>query len=217
MKTYIGLIHKDPKSDFGVSFPDLPGCVSAGRTLDEAYRMAEEALALHIEGMADEGLAVPEPSSLEQIMADPVNRDGVAVVVPAPAVVRTVRVNITLSDQLLAQIDREADARGITRSGFLAEAARAALVRPEDLEQAMLKIFGNAIATDAADYATESAIFSAKTLVDATRGTTIFKHSEFPVNVKNTYVPTFEPGHLFIERRLPPPPVPTKPKSARRK
>ena len=48
---YIAYLHKDSKSDFGVSFPDFPGCVSAGKTLEEARRMAEEALALHIEGL----------------------------------------------------------------------------------------------------------------------------------------------------------------------
>jgi len=41
---YIAIIHKDPDSDFGVSFPDFPGCITAGRTLDEAKEMAREAL-----------------------------------------------------------------------------------------------------------------------------------------------------------------------------
>ena len=50
MTSYIALIHKEPRSDFGVSFPDFPGCVTAGRTLDEARKMAEEALALHVDG-----------------------------------------------------------------------------------------------------------------------------------------------------------------------
>ena len=45
---YIAYLHKDRKSDFGVSFPDFPGCVTAGNTLDEARRLAPEALALHI-------------------------------------------------------------------------------------------------------------------------------------------------------------------------
>ena len=58
---YIAYLHKDRKSDFGVSFPDFPGCVTAGRTLDEARRMAAEALALHIRGMLDDGGAL-EPS-----------------------------------------------------------------------------------------------------------------------------------------------------------
>ena len=71
MRQYIALIHKDADSDFGVSFPDLPGCVTAGATLDEARDMAEEALALHIEGLEQDGEAIPEPSSLEAVMPTP--------------------------------------------------------------------------------------------------------------------------------------------------
>jgi predicted RNase H-like HicB family nuclease len=70
MRYYIALIHKDPNSDYGVSFPDFPGCVTAGATLDEARKMGEEALALHIEGMVEDGDAIPEQSSLERIMGD---------------------------------------------------------------------------------------------------------------------------------------------------
>ena len=81
MRQYIALIHKDADSDFGVSFPDFPGCVTAGATLDEARDMAEEALAFHIEGLEQDGEAVPESSSLETLMADPDNRDGVAILV----------------------------------------------------------------------------------------------------------------------------------------
>ncbi|SDR33207.1 Predicted nuclease of the RNAse H fold, HicB family [Rhizobiales bacterium GAS191] len=65
MRHYIALIHKDPKSDFGVSFPDFPGCVSAGSTLEEAAAMAAEALAGHIGLMAEEGLEIPDPTPLD--------------------------------------------------------------------------------------------------------------------------------------------------------
>ena len=84
MRPYIALIHKDATSDYGVSFPDLPGCVSAGVTLDEARAAAVEALALHLEGRADDGEAIPVASSLEDIMADATYRDGVAILVHAP-------------------------------------------------------------------------------------------------------------------------------------
>jgi predicted RNase H-like HicB family nuclease len=66
---YIALVHKDPDSDFGVSFPDFPGLVTAGRTLEEAKAMAEEALALHIAGMEEDGEDIPEPLSLDELMA----------------------------------------------------------------------------------------------------------------------------------------------------
>lgn len=68
MRYYIGLIHKDGDSDFGVSFPDLPGVITAGKSLDEARAMAEEALAFHIEGLVADGEAIPEPSSLEDVI-----------------------------------------------------------------------------------------------------------------------------------------------------
>jgi predicted RNase H-like HicB family nuclease len=125
MRHYIALIHKDGGSDYGVSFPDLPGCVTAGTTLDEARSFAEEALALHLAGMGEDGDAVPEPSSLEAIMSDPENRDGVAVLVPlkGPAP-RAVRVNITLPEDVLAKIDAYAERAGMNRSGFLAYAAK---------------------------------------------------------------------------------------------
>ena len=56
---YIAYLHKERRSDFGVSFPDFPGCITAGKTLDEARRMAAEALAIHIAGMAEDGDAIP--------------------------------------------------------------------------------------------------------------------------------------------------------------
>ncbi|BAT60892.1 ribbon-helix-helix protein, copG family [Variibacter gotjawalensis] len=129
MRDYIALIHKDQDSDYGVSFPDLPGCISAGKTLDEAQTMAAEALAFHLEGLALDGEPVPEPSSLQTIMSDRANRDGVAVLVAAPQPSgRSVRVNVTLPDDLLDAIDRHAEKNGFTRSGFLAQAAKKALV-----------------------------------------------------------------------------------------
>ena len=73
MATYTALLHKDKTSDFGVSFPDLPGCITAGRTLEEARRMAVEALALHAEGLLEDGDTVPAPSRLDDVMADPEN------------------------------------------------------------------------------------------------------------------------------------------------
>lgn len=127
MAEYIALIHKDADSDFGVSFPDFPGCITAGATLDEARAMAEEALTFHVEGMLEDGEAIPEPSSLTDIMAIPYNRDGVAVLVALKAEPKTVRVNITLPDDTLREIDRYASEHGFTRSGLLAAAARKAI------------------------------------------------------------------------------------------
>ena len=84
MRSYIALIHKDADSDYGVSFPDLPGCISAGSNLDEARVMATEALSFHLEGMIEDGEPIPASSPLETVMANRQNRDAVAVLVDLP-------------------------------------------------------------------------------------------------------------------------------------
>jgi predicted RNase H-like HicB family nuclease len=128
MRQYIALIHKDPDSDYGVSFPDLPGCVTAGLDLDDARSMAEEALALHLAGMAEDEEPIPEPSSLEAVMADRENRDAVAILVKAPpATAKAVRVNMTIPEDELEQIDKFSAEHGYTRSGFLLHAAKKAI------------------------------------------------------------------------------------------
>ena len=123
MTAYIAIIHKDPTSDYGVSFPDFPGCISAGETLDEARLMALEALSGHISVMEEYGETIPEPSTLETVMKDPDFSDGVAVLIDVPRTVRSVRVNITAPEDVLNEIDRFAEAHGYTRSGFLIQAA----------------------------------------------------------------------------------------------
>ena len=128
MKQYIGLIHKQADSDFGVSFPDFPGVVTAGKTLDDARAMAEEALAFHIEGLVADGEAIPEASGLEGVMAHLENRDGVAILVAVKTDARkAVRVNVTFPEDVLEQIDRYAEAHGLSRSGFLTQAAKRAM------------------------------------------------------------------------------------------
>ena len=123
MVAYIGVIHKEAKSDFGVSFPDFPGCITAGSTLEEAMDMAREALALHIEGMQEDKQTIPEPSTLKQLKTFVAHQNGVAVVVDAPIKSKMVRVNVMLDENLLHRID----AKTSNRSAFLAEAARESL------------------------------------------------------------------------------------------
>ena len=81
MADYVALLSKDPDSDYGVDFPDFPGCVTAGETPEEARELAVEALCLHIEGMIQDGERIPSPSSVEEIRADPANSDAVDVFV----------------------------------------------------------------------------------------------------------------------------------------
>jgi predicted RNase H-like HicB family nuclease len=125
MTEYIALIHKDQHSSFGASFPDLPGCISAADSLEELRPMIEESLSLHIEGLLEDGDALPEPSTLDAIVKSKDYADAVAVmVVKSPETPdATVRVNITLPEKTLAQIDRKAAQKGMSRSSFLVKAA----------------------------------------------------------------------------------------------
>jgi predicted DNA binding CopG/RHH family protein len=103
----------------------LPGCISVAKTLEKLRPMIEESLGLHIEGMVEDGEALPEPSSLDKIVKSKDYADAVAVmVVKAPASSgATVRVNITLPEKTLATIDKKAAEKGMSRSSFLVKAA----------------------------------------------------------------------------------------------
>jgi predicted RNase H-like HicB family nuclease len=76
MPSYIALIRKEPGSDYGVEFPDFPGCITAGVDLDDARRMAAEALALHIQGMLEDGETLPAPSQLRTGQDEPHQPNG---------------------------------------------------------------------------------------------------------------------------------------------
>ncbi|MCA9470996.1 MAG: type II toxin-antitoxin system HicB family antitoxin [Nitrospirales bacterium] len=116
---YVAIIHKDEGSHYGVSFPDFPGCVIAGGTVDDAKNMAAEALALHVEGLQEDGIAIPRPSSLEVIMKSPDFANGVAFLVSLQQPDRTVRVNLTMTERELPAIDAAAAAQGMKRSTYL--------------------------------------------------------------------------------------------------
>ena len=121
---YIAYLHKDSKSDFGVSFPDFPGCVTAGKSLDEASRKAPEALAFHIAGMIEDGEKIPKPSKMDDLVRDPDRRDAVAFLVTADFhKSKTVRVNVTARENQIEQIDRLARQAGMTRSAYIVQSA----------------------------------------------------------------------------------------------
>jgi predicted RNase H-like HicB family nuclease len=130
MHYYIAVVHKDEDSAFGVHFPDLPGCFSAADTLDEVVPKATEALALYAEDAA-----LPEPRSLDALRKDKAVAahlaDG-AMLVAVPHIendARVERANITMEAGLLRAVDAAAKARNLTRSAFLAQAARREIER----------------------------------------------------------------------------------------
>ena len=126
---YASFIHRDEGSGYGISFPDFPGCVSVGDTVDDAIRNGCDALAFHVEGLCEDGDAVPSPRSIEAIKADPELaewRRGADIVLVPLLLDRgsSRRVNISIDRGLLEAIDDEARQRRMTRSAFLASAAR---------------------------------------------------------------------------------------------
>jgi predicted RNase H-like HicB family nuclease len=111
--------------DFSVYFPDVPGCTSAGRTVEHAMLNAENALEAYLLALAGRIDHLPTATPIAQL-ADKVGEGVVGVFLArAEAPGRAVRINITIDEGLLAQIDRVAS----NRSGFLADAAREALAR----------------------------------------------------------------------------------------
>jgi predicted RNase H-like HicB family nuclease len=124
MTQYIALLHKNGRKGYGVIFPDFPGCVSAGGSVEDALREAAEALALHVDGMREDGAKIPKPRTVEAIrnaaedwvdMKDAI----VATVALLPAQGKSLRVQVTMDERLLARID----AVSKNRSAFLSQAA----------------------------------------------------------------------------------------------
>jgi len=119
---YTAIVERS-RTGFSVFFPDVPGCVSAGRTERETLENAEEALAFHLGEMARAGEPIPKPSA--DIPIDPEVNEHCRFLARVELPGKAVRLNITMDEGLVAAIDRVAS----NRSSFLAEAAREALAR----------------------------------------------------------------------------------------
>ena len=125
MTLYIALVHKDPDSAFGVQFPDVPRCFSAADSMDDLVGNAMEALSLWAEDAV-----MPKPRAIEQIVADPdiaAELAAGAFLISMPFAAndaRLVPANISMERGMLKAIDMTAKRRKLTRSAFLAQAAR---------------------------------------------------------------------------------------------
>lgn len=122
MRSFVGVVHHDPGSAYGVSFPDVPGCFAAADSFEEVVAAGVEALTLWFEDRP-----AVEPGDIERIRAAAaadLAAGAVLVMVPyvRPAT-RTVRANLSFDAGVLAAIDAEARRRKLTRSAFLADAA----------------------------------------------------------------------------------------------
>jgi predicted RNase H-like HicB family nuclease len=124
MRYPIAIETGDETHSYGVAVPDLPGCFSAGDTLDEAVAAAEEAAAAWIDTALDSGDPIPRPSSLESIRANPAYNGwafGIIHIDPAVLDDKSDRINITLPRRVLHRLDALARANNETRSGFIAQ------------------------------------------------------------------------------------------------
>ena len=126
---YVALIDGKPGA-YGIVVPDLPGCTSAGKTIEAAQRNAVEAVRLWIEDALEEGEKIPRPRSPIELMAlrdvhEALSRGAVLSMVPVLRDTgRPVKANVSLDAGILEAIDAAAKERGLTRSAFLASAAR---------------------------------------------------------------------------------------------
>ena len=129
MTQFIGILEGEGDS-WGVWFPDLMGCVGAGPDVDSAVADATSALSTVAAMMIADGEELPKPRNRAELLREPwvaeAARNG-DVLVAIPLIVergRTTRANISLDAGLLDAIDEAARVRGLTRSAFLASAAR---------------------------------------------------------------------------------------------
>ncbi len=126
MRFPIAIEAGDEGTAFGVVVPDLPGCFSAGDSIDEAIANAEQAIDAWIEAALDEGQEIPLPSTVQRWANDPEFSGwtfGIVTVDPAALDNRIERVNITLPRRVLHRLDQRAKAAGESRSGYIARMA----------------------------------------------------------------------------------------------
>jgi predicted RNase H-like HicB family nuclease len=116
----------DKRHAYGVVVPDLPGCFSAGDTLEEALSNAQEAILLHLDGLLDDKKPIPKPSALASLQRKRAFRGWTWAVVDVDLSElgdKAARINIILPQRILRAVDAHARRSGETRSGFLARAA----------------------------------------------------------------------------------------------
>ena len=119
------VIHKDLETDYSVTIPDLPGCFTAGATIEDAINMAHEAAECHIEGLLLDAEPVPTISHIENHRKNPDYADGIWAIIEINVhklAIKSKRVNITIPENLLAIVDQYAKHHGQSRSGLVSQA-----------------------------------------------------------------------------------------------
>ena len=132
--TRYGAIVDGKRGAYGVVIPDLPGCAAMGKTLDEALANAASAAVAWAEVARADGITIPKPRTIEALRNDPtvaaeIAAGGALMIVPFILDTgRSAKANLSLDAGLLQAIDEAAAARGLTRSAFIATAAREKIV-----------------------------------------------------------------------------------------
>jgi len=127
---YPAVLERGPRGAFGAWFPDFPDCVAAGRSQEDAIARAEEALAQAVDGWAEQGKPLPEPTPIEQIVPPKGSDVAAFVMVGVDPPDPSERVNIYLPKSLLTRADKHAAEHGMSRSSFFGFAVKMALGMP---------------------------------------------------------------------------------------
>ena len=121
---FVALAQGDQQAGYTASFPDLPDIAASGADMAELVTTAREAVLQELQRIADDGREWPKPTPIEDVTH---KRGVIAFLVDITVEDTPVRVNISIGERLLKRIDQGAEARGMSRSGFIASAARTAL------------------------------------------------------------------------------------------
>ena len=124
---YPAIAQGDATAGYTASFPDLPGCTARGPDLAELLTRAREALRGHLSRLSQNDQDWPEATALEKVVRPDGAPGAQVLLIDVQIAEAPVRVNITIGERLLKRIDDAAERRGMTRSGFIASAARTAL------------------------------------------------------------------------------------------
>jgi predicted RNase H-like HicB family nuclease len=119
------VIHKDQNSDYGVIVPDMPGCFSAGTTIEEALNMAKDAILCHVEGLLMDDEKIPQPSPIEKYWDNPEFEGGKFMLIEINSSEisgKIARINVTIPERILAKVDKYVARNGGNRSALMTDA-----------------------------------------------------------------------------------------------
>lgn len=126
---YAAVLERGVKGTFGAWFPDFPGCVAGGKSQEEAIEKAESTLAQAVDGLAERGEPLPEPTPIERIVLPKGCSFLAYFIVGVDPPDPSERVNVYLPKSLIARVDKRAAELGMSRSSFFGLAASTALGR----------------------------------------------------------------------------------------